>query len=67
MKAMKYEYSQSISHAEMAFVSEHPSLSSSSAVDLTRMRLTINTGADSITTGAQTDLSCHVTKPFVSS
>jgi len=67
MQAMKYECSQSISHAEMEFVSELPSLSSSSAADLTRMRLNINTDADSITAGAQTDLSCHVTKPIVSS
>jgi len=66
MQATKYEHSQSISHAEMEFVSELPSLSSSSAVDLTRMRLNINTDADSITAGAQTDLSCHVTKPIVS-
>jgi len=67
MQAMKYGYSQSIIHAEMEFVSELPSLSSSSAVDLTRIRLNTNTDADSITAGAQTDLSCHVTKPIVSS
>jgi hypothetical protein len=64
---MKYEYSVPIGLAETEFISKLPFLSSSSTVDMTRMWLPATTDTDSIRTGAQTDPSCHVTMPFVSS